>query len=572
MIMKRLHFIRKKFNMRSKILFSLISMTIIPFILFAVLLYVIMYGKITSENQVIMNDELAKCNGAINAQLTLYVRRSLNTSMNGMVLSGVRAYIKWDFDKIIDFKTLMNNLTNDFDSSANAEPFMFYLEDYKGVDSKYVANMDVLGDKRLVDSVLKASTGKVVWRPDFKIDNSGAKNIKYVSFYRNLTESIGYSCIMELNIPFNTIKVYMDNINMHKQERVVFRNSYGNVLYQNWKESKTGTFKLDDTDSFFSASRKLPFNAGDVTILLPKNIINREYVSVLLLIVLAFLLIMTFVIITSVITSKKITQNLTDFISYIKNHDDLILNDEISRLEDSAEISIIKLKFLKQIKEKDETYQNLINTKNQNNMLETELLQARINPHLLYNSLSVIKWSALRQGDKNSVKIVDAMTHYYRIALSKGNNIVEIMTELNMVREYMNIVNYTHSYKYELEINVDEEILKYITLKHLLQPVVENAVLHGLNEKGNGGKVTIDGYMKDGDLIFRIEDNGYGMDENMVKDILNPDYETSYGGYGIRNLIKRIHIYYGDSYGIDIESALGTGTVVTIKIKAMYPV
>lgn len=184
---------------------------------------------------------------------------------------------------------------------------------------------------------------------------------------------------------------------------------------------------------------------------------------------------------------------------------------------------------------------------------ELLLLQTQINPHYLYNTLDSIYMLALRYGTEDIGNMVLALSEMFKMALNDGKGYVRISEELEYVRRYMEIMNYRFNGKFEIQFDVDEELLEHYMLKFLIQPFVENAILHGLEpKKEKGGIVVSAEQMENGDIEFRIIDDGVGF---------LPEKETKYG-YGIRNVQERLQLIYGEEYGVNIYSEPGEGTTV----------
>ena len=197
---------------------------------------------------------------------------------------------------------------------------------------------------------------------------------------------------------------------------------------------------------------------------------------------------------------------------------------------------------------------------------QMKALQAQINPHFLYNTLSMINWKAIAAGNDDISAITLSLASFYRTALNKGSNILKVSSELENVRSYLKIQLFMHDYEFDVVENIDEEILEYNSLNLILQPVVENAIGHGIELKEDGrGVITINGCLKDGCVVFEIIDNGAGMEPDKAVQILS---DTS-KGYGVRNVNERIKLYYGEEYSIRIESEPGRGTKVIIRIPAL---
>ena len=193
--------------------------------------------------------------------------------------------------------------------------------------------------------------------------------------------------------------------------------------------------------------------------------------------------------------------------------------------------------------------------------LELELAQSLINPHLLYNSLGGIKYA---YSDKKLAKVIDSMVNFYRIALSRGNNMLPIDQEAEMTRLYLEIQKFTYETDFTYSVQIDPDIEKLMILKNLIQPIVENAFLHGIKKQSPSERISLSGRRVGDDIVFTVSDNGVGMDSAKL-DSLN-GMETGLGGYGLRNIQKRVELHYGKGYGISVQSEDGIGTTVTLRI------
>ena len=196
---------------------------------------------------------------------------------------------------------------------------------------------------------------------------------------------------------------------------------------------------------------------------------------------------------------------------------------------------------------------------------EMKALQAQINPHFLYNSLSLINWMAIEAGQKQISGITLSLSSFYRTALNKGKNILSVKDEILNMKSYLDIQLMMHDYEFDVDINIDDDILEYKILNLLLQPLIENAIDHGIDLKRDGrGKITIIGRLEGKDIVLSIADNGVGMEQEKIDAIL-----TEYSkGYGVRNVNERIKLYYGTQYEIKIESWIGEGTTMIVRIPA----
>lgn len=232
-------------------------------------------------------------------------------------------------------------------------------------------------------------------------------------------------------------------------------------------------------------------------------------------------------------------------------------NDEIGRLGTS---------FNRMIKEISNLIDMVYAEQQRKREAELKTLQAQIKPHFLYNTLYTIQWMAEEHGAKDVVAILGSLANLFRIGLSKGKEMISVQEELEHVRSYLAIQKARYEDKLTYEINFDEKILTHSVLKVILQPLVENAIYHGLNAKRGGGKITITAKEQEGKLYFSVEDNGLGITTEKLKEIrqlLSCDHrESGKTGFGIFNVNERIRLSVGKEYGLVYSSVYQEGTKV----------
>lgn len=198
-------------------------------------------------------------------------------------------------------------------------------------------------------------------------------------------------------------------------------------------------------------------------------------------------------------------------------------------------------------------------------------LQSQINPHFLYNTIDVALWYAKEIQSQEIQNILLSLANFYRISLSSGNNLISISNELAHVRSYIEIESVRFEGKFEVEYDIDEEILPYSIVKITLQPLVENAIKHGIRKRPGKGKIIISGRREGRKIILRIADDGVGMTETQIHDIMNKQVGGGEAarGYGIGNVNDRLVLQYGEEYGLKYTSEKGYGTTVEIVVPAL---
>ena len=205
---------------------------------------------------------------------------------------------------------------------------------------------------------------------------------------------------------------------------------------------------------------------------------------------------------------------------------------------------------------------------------ELRLLQEQINPHFLYNTLDNIIWLAESGEDEEVVKMVSSLSSFFRTTLSKGRDYITIAEEREHIESYLSIQKFRYRDILSYDIDFEDEILDHSILKLTLQPIVENALYHGIKNKRGMGHIQIDGRMDGDNIEFIVSDNGIGMREEeaehlrkVISGLVSDD--RSGGGFGLFNVNQRLQLNYGKEYGLNIESTYNVGTTIRVKIPAV---
>lgn len=203
--------------------------------------------------------------------------------------------------------------------------------------------------------------------------------------------------------------------------------------------------------------------------------------------------------------------------------------------------------------------------------LEFAIMHAQINPHFLYNTMYSIKGLCDMGLNKDASQMISALASFFRIGISKGRDIISIYDEMEHIQHYLFIQEMRYGDDFSYEIEIDKEILSYNIIKLSLQPLIENAIYHGVKQKRGQGKITICGYQVRDTIHLEVADNGNGIEPQKLKDILleiEAPYQEKkkYLGIGLQSVNERIKIHFGNDYGLKIASEPGNGTVVSITI------
>lgn len=221
------------------------------------------------------------------------------------------------------------------------------------------------------------------------------------------------------------------------------------------------------------------------------------------------------------------------------------------------EVGAIGETFRKISSENKQLSERLIHSQLKEKEAELRTLQAQIKPHFLYNTLDSIYWMAILQNNKDIAKMTVALSESFKISLNKGKETIPVFRELEHIEHYMTIQNLRYKSRFRYSVEVDEALMGIEILKLILQPLVENAIYHGLEPKIGEGTIRLTGRMEESTAIFTVEDDGVGME----------DVRATETGYGLVNVRERIMLYYGDRSSLQVSSEPGKGTIVEIRFR-----
>ena len=348
------------------------------------------------------------------------------------------------------------------------------------------------------------------------------------------------------------------------------------VLYENQKMTRNAKYQMEFSDfqkiqkkekqntaNYILLEKEIEQNGWHAACYLPKKGIISPMQPILLMV----LLMWAGCVIFSAVVIMKFSGNMAHRLEKIKmtmseveegNLEVELVSTERDEIGDLTRGFNQMLSRIRQLIQ--EVYESRIRQK----QYEMTALRAQINPHFLYNSLSLINWKALEIGSDDISKATLALSRYYRTSLNKSKNTMSIREEIDNVRSYLQIQEMFHDYSFTVKMDVAEDILDYRTLNLILQPLAENAIAHGIDRRRGSepGVITISGRRDGNCVVLSVADNGVGMEQEKAQTILT---EKS-SGYGVRNVNSRIQLEYGEAYGLSIESEPGKGTKVTVRI------
>ena len=217
---------------------------------------------------------------------------------------------------------------------------------------------------------------------------------------------------------------------------------------------------------------------------------------------------------------------------------------------------------------------DIIEQEEQKRRSELEVLQSQINPHFLYNTLDSVIWMTENGRTDDAVVMLTSLARFFRISLSRGSSIIPIRDELEHARHYLTIQKMSYKNKFSATITAEDGVESLCTIKLIVQPILENAIYHGMAYADGDGEITVRAFRDGGDVLIEVSDNGPGMPEEVVESLLNPNGPAAAAGakgsgIGFRNVHRRIRLTFGADYGLTIFSEPDDGTTVRIRLPAL---
>jgi two-component system, sensor histidine kinase YesM len=361
----------------------------------------------------------------------------------------------------------------------------------------------------------------------------------------------------------------LGNIVYHPQQQLIYAGlKYENVepvleyAYRSYLDESTGEKRFITVRTVPQTGWKIVGVAYYDEIVTTKRDLNQFLLGFLAVVILC-------VIIVSVLMSALIASPIRKLERTVKQVGEGDLNTPID-VSGAYEVEQLSRRFNQMLQRIRQLMDQIIYEQETKRKGELEVLQSQINPHFLYNTLNSVVRLAERGKTDEVVTMIQSLSKFFRISLSKGKNFITMQEELDHIRHYLVIQSFRFKNKFRYEINAQEEVLQVQTIKLILQPIVENAIYHGIEMMPDQGLITINAELQEDLVVITIRDNGLGMTEETMNGILTGVSKNGTGsGVGVRNVNERIGLYYGREYGLSFESELEEGTTVTIIFPAI---
>ena len=389
----------------------------------------------------------------------------------------------------------------------------------------------------------------------------------------------GEAAWVSLDLSFSSISSYINNVGIGQRGYCFLMDTDGNIIYHPQQQLIYSGLKSEDTASLAALADGA--HADDTVIYCLTSIegsdwrvvgvsyvdelVNRNVTEMIRLSFLLAIVVLAAALLTSWLLSQLLGRPLRGLASAMESFEtdaDHFTSRPVGGTREVQELSnsfghmVVRIQELMTTVREEEI-----------NLRKTELkaLQAQINPHFLYNTLDSIAWMCEQGRNADAVKMVHALARLFRISISKGHELIPIAKEIEHAESYLQIQKYRYKNQFTYAFDVDPECLDYLCNKITLQPIIENAINHGLDLLVDEGHIDVEVKQDGEDIVFRVRDNGVGMTPEQIEAIMQrgPKDRT---GIGIKNVNDRLKIYFGKNYGLHITSEPDVGTCVEIRM------
>lgn len=398
-----------------------------------------------------------------------------------------------------------------------------------------------------------------------------------------MTESLphreGGAAWVSLDLSFSSISGYINNVSIGQRGYCFLMDGAGNIVYHPQQQLLYSGLRSEDTGSLaaledgsyaddtviYSLTGVEGSDWRVVGVSYVDELVDRSVREMIRLSLGLAVLVLAAALLTSWLLSQLLSRPLRDLSSAMESFEADADHFTYRPVEGTKEVRELSGSFGHMVLR----IQQLMSTVRQEevNLRKTELkaLQAQINPHFLYNTLDSIAWMCEQGRSGDAVKMIHALARLFRISISKGHELIPIAKEIEHAENYLEIQKYRYKNQFTYSFDVDPGCLDYYCNKITLQPIIENAILHGLDLMVDEGRIQVRVRQEGEDVVFVVQDNGVGMSAEQVRAILEEDAQDR-TGIGIKNVNDRLRIYFGGQYGLRITSELDVGTTVELRM------
>lgn len=397
-----------------------------------------------------------------------------------------------------------------------------------------------------------------------------------VTIARDIKDIDGNQIKVSMDIRFSNIANYVDEVGIGQHGYCYIADKEGKIVYhpqqqlinsgikkEDFKVTWEGTEVRDNT--IYTSHLLMNCNWRVVGVCYVDEMITENVEHIVRLLFAILFVVVILVIFVGIFISRLFSKPTKRLITAMRDFEKNAKDFQYEQVTGTREIEALSESFGHMVVQIQQLMDKVRNEEITLRKTELKALQAQINPHFLYNTLDAIMWLCEEGRNKDAEDMVNALAKLFRISISKGHELITIEKEMQHAKNYLQIQNFRYKNQFSYYFDVDEECLQYYCNKITLQPIIENSIYHGLNRMIDDGEIYIKIFQDGEDIVFTVTDNGVGMTKEQCEEILYKD-RSERAGIGIKNVNDRIKIYFGEEYGLRIESELDEGTTVIVRM------
>lgn len=398
-----------------------------------------------------------------------------------------------------------------------------------------------------------------------------------VTITKSAEETFSNAAKIAIDVQFSRIADYIDEVGIGQHGYCFIMDADGNIIYHPQQQLIYAGLKTENSEilnmpdgSHISDGVIYTIKTLDnsnwkiIGVTFLDETVNSRVNTMIIVSVLIFLLVVLMSFLSGRLFSRLFTKPVKKLSSAMRAFEDNAAGFVYEPVLGAIEVNSLSDSFEHLVKRIQQLMEEVKNEETTLRKTELKALQAQINPHFLYNTLDSISWMCEEGKNEEAVTMVNSLAKLFRISISRGQEIIPIDKEVQHAECYLQIQKYRYTNQFDYELDIQESCKDYLCNKITLQPMIENALYHGLNMIDEG-HIIIRIFEDGDDVIMEVEDNGVGMTQEQIDNLFVSDI-TDKRGIGVKNVNDRIKIYFGERYGITIKSELDVGTVVSIRI------
>lgn len=589
--MRRPYF-SKGVPIKLKFLIVLLPIIVISVVLSGVFSYWLAEGQIRENTNLMLNDTVYQTGTYIDDKMTTMFEQLLymedDKAIRNSVLKRGKETNKERLFDVIDFNNKMNDIYAKYSRILdsiyvrlnNGREFQLqkeqipqkiglnlneWLGKYNDADKGYYWLND--HEDRVFETAIQRNVMtvfKMIGKQDSEFNGVVLINLKTEYFLEILNNvKISSNGVMVLLSP--------DGLLYSKEVDSVYEIGEKGIAYLRENSGNSGSFNIvtPRNKKMFVVYNFIKINNWTIAAIIPEaDLLEKasqiKYISMLIIV---------FVAIVSALAVMIFTGRISKSIIYLSNQVKKVEQGNFNigfSVKDKNEIGSLADGLTSLVKTVRKLLQQIRADQEKKRKLELLVHQSQINPHFLYNTLASIQQLIDHRDHRNAGTMLKAMTGFFKVGISKGKNMIQVSEEINHIRDYLIIQKMRYNDEFEFEFDIGEEIANGYIMKLILQPIVENSIYHGIKNKYEHGLIRISGRTSGPNMILEVFDEGAGIPkeklDRLMRSINQPDIEQHPITFGLKNVNQRIKLYYGQQYGIEIESRIYEYTKVTVTI------